>query len=143
MWQIDLYYPFFFKPNKVHVKKIWFDGEHDHIDRVRCVGNRNNKENPSQPRMHNKCFVFGHRSWIITGMDSFGETGKWKHIADAVWTGSFNCSQSATLSFENAVIIRGGNAASMYLQEICLLFLLSEPLDWKSEWMAPESSFHT
>lgn len=56
----------------------------------------------------------------------------------AVWTGSFNFSDNGTKSFENAVVIEDVAIAEAYLEEWGQIAALSEPLDWSSEWMAPE-----
>ena len=55
-------------------------------------------------------------------------------VPQFVWTGSFNASKAATNSFENAVIIRSETVALAYHREFSMLFMLSEPLDWTSEW---------
>lgn len=113
---------------------FWANDE-DTCDAVRCVGNHNSNSSPSFPRMHNKFMVFGssHFSWE----DGRGTT------AHSVWSGSFNCSACADRSFENALIIENEKIATMYMKEFALLFLLSECLDWSSEWMKPEVSYST
>jgi len=50
----------------------------------------------------------------------------------AVWTGSFNFSQIATTSLENAVIIESAKAARAYLAEWVRLLAMAEPLNWKN-----------
>ena len=55
-----------------------------------------------------------------------------------VWTGSYNISQTAAKSLENAVVIRDQVIAQAYFNEWSQIMALSEPLDWESEWVAPE-----
>jgi len=50
----------------------------------------------------------------------------------AVWTGSFNFSQIATTSLENAVIIESSKAARAYLAEWVRLLAMAEPLNWRN-----------
>ena len=59
-------------------------------------------------------------------------------ITHCVWTGSYNISQTATKSLENAVVIRDQVIAEAYFNEWSQIMALSEPLDWESEWVAPE-----
>ena len=87
------------------------------VKAVRCLGNFNADKNPSHPRMHNKFLVIGSKT---------------------VWSGSYNFSLAAEMSYENAVIMRDEKVAKMYMKEFALLFSLSEPLDWKSKTMQPE-----
>src|SRR5262249_7338846 len=71
---------------------------------VRCVGNYNAEKAPAFPRSHHKFVVFCH--WN-EGED---ECGGWKEIEPyAVWTGSFNFTETANRSFENALILRDPN----------------------------------
>jgi hypothetical protein len=111
------------------------DGE-DVVAAVRCVGNHNSAGNPSFPRMHNKFLVLGHFA-------DNDEDESCTAVPDLVWTGSFNASAAAEASFENAVIIRSRQVATTYLAEWALLFCLSEPLDWTSEWIAPSFNYQT
>jgi hypothetical protein len=105
---------------------------------VRCVGNHNSDRHPAFPRMHHKFLVFcgvskqqGREGW---------EEGYYElsPIPLAVWTGSFNPTSNGTKSRENAVLIESKNIASAYFKEWYQMFALSEPLDWESEWCAPE-----
>ncbi len=117
------------------------DGEdfNEYILPVRCVGNHNSEKNPSSPRMHNKFMVFGS---FVCVVEDDGQTYT-EAEANTVWTGSYNCSKCAELSFENAVIIRNSKIAEAYTREFALLFLLSEELNWNSEWMKPTISYQT
>lgn len=106
------------------------------IEPIRCVGNHNATGSPTHPRMHNKFLIFGRMR---------GET-EWNGLHDveglfhpeAVWTGSFNPTETASNSFENAVIIRDERIAAAYALEYAQIAVLSEPLDWRTKWMAPE-----
>ena len=122
------------------------------IEAVRCVGNHNRDQNPAFPRMHNKFLVFTNdlhvifdfmiRSLDITEEDEglIDEIPNVLGISDdaCVWTGSYNISNTATKSFENAIVIHNKDAATCYFREWAQITALSEPLDWTSEWCAPE-----
>ena len=110
------------------------------MDAIRCVGNHNSDRNPAFPRMHHKFLVFCGIEWIGE-CDQYGEPlslyGK-RPVPKAVWTGSFNPTANGTKSRENAVLIRSPEIALAYFREWYQMFALSEPLDWESEWCAPE-----
>lgn len=55
----------------------------------------------------------------------------------AVWTGSFNFSQTANRGFENGVEIHSPDVADAYLREFARVAALSEPLMWTSREPAP------
>jgi hypothetical protein len=55
-----------------------------------------------------------------------------------VWTGSFNWTNNATRSFENAVVIDNDQIAKAYYQEFQQVLALSESLDWESDYVDPE-----
>lgn len=97
---------------------------------VRCVGNYNSEKYPAFPRMHNKFLVF-------CTFNNIEQEPFENYSPYAVWTGSFNLTSNATMSFENAVIIHSPALASAYLNEWSQILALSEPLDWKSEWVEP------
>jgi hypothetical protein len=106
------------------------------VDPIRCVGNHNSEKNPAFPRMHNKFLVFCERESGET------EEGDYKPPkAYGVWTGSFNLTKCATHSFENAVYIENEEIAEAYAREHSQIFVFSEPLDWKTQWMEPEFRF--
>lgn len=92
------------------------------VEAIRCVGNHNASRNPAFPRAHHKFVVFCR--------DGF--------TPYAVWTGSFNFTRNAGRSFENAVVINDPVIAQAYLKEWAQLLAISEPLDWQSEWVAPQ-----
>ena len=54
------------------------------------------------------------------------------------WTGSFNLTRNSSSSFENAVLIHSSTIANAYFNEFSQIVALSEPLNWTSEWVAPE-----
>jgi phosphatidylserine/phosphatidylglycerophosphate/cardiolipin synthase-like enzyme len=56
----------------------------------------------------------------------------------AVWTGSYNFTKNAGMSFENALYIEDQPIVDAYMAEYAQIFSLSEPLDWTSEWSVPE-----
>lgn len=55
----------------------------------------------------------------------------------AVWTGSFNFTKNATMSFENAVVLYDTNIVHAYFYEYAQIAFLSESLDWTQPWMSP------
>ena len=109
-----------------------------YMEPIRCVGNHNSERNPAFPRMHHKFLVFcgitkepRHDAWE----QGYYETAP---VPLAVWTGSFNPTLNGTKSRENAVVIESEAIAQAYFREWYQMFALSEPLDWESEWCAPE-----
>lgn len=106
------------------VRELSYCGDED-IESFRCMGNYNQEKSPSNPRMHNKFMVFA---------DQIGH----KIVPKKVWTGSFNMSQNASNSLENAVLIQDELIAKAYFNEFSQILALSEPLDWENEWMEPE-----
>lgn len=104
------------------------------VEGIRCVGNYNSTKNPAFPRMHHKFLVFCRvDDSIKSGVNYFPEV---------VWTGSFNLTRNATMSFENNIILTDKSGKNpmieAYLREHHQLFGLSEQLDWTSEWVQPE-----
>lgn len=124
-------------------------------DAVRCAGIfADRSEVP--PRMHHKFLVFCD----LKNMKYDSSIGEWvvldgpyvpdasrenyrKAIPRAVWTGSFNATFNATQSLENAVIITDDNIAQAYFDEWCDIIGISEPLDWRSKYVAPEWRYGT
>jgi hypothetical protein len=80
------------------------------------------------PRMHHKFCVFAKHN---------EELETW-HAPHAVWTGSFNWTQSASNSLENAVYIDEPKAAKGFYLEFQQVLALSEPPDWTAAYVAPE-----
>ena len=117
-------------------------GDHT-IAGVRCVGVRNARavgERQMPPLMHHKFLVFARLSFVPKP----GHEGEadppvqpvWE--PRIVWTGSYNPTRRSRRSRENSVIIRDPVIAAAYLREWMELMCLSEPLDWDSEWVAPQ-----
>lgn len=98
----------------------------------RCVGLRNGSQDVTSPRCHHKFVLACH---FEDGTDGYNG----QHlIPDSLWTGSYNFTVNATRSFENALVINEPLIVAEYLIEWAQIAALSEPLDWESEWVAPE-----
>ena len=95
------------------------------VEGVRCVGMRRPRGTATFPRMHHKFLVFCN----------FEEE---RLQPRAVWTGSFNFSNNAELSLENAVYIKRRSIAEAFLREFEQVVAISEPLNWDHEYVAPE-----
>lgn len=131
------------------------------IEGVRCVGNHNRSRFPAFPRSHHKFVVFGKREMRDGSADCPDDIGvsearfselltmpnrdvlaqapiDWYYRFDRVWTGSFNFTQNAGRSFENAIILTDERIARAYLGEFSQVAALSEPLNWDDDWCAPE-----
>lgn len=106
----------------------------DSIESVRCMGNYNREKNPAFPRMHNKFLVFAK----IKDFPIDSEYALQSIFPYAVWTGSFNLTENATNSLENALFISDPVIATTYLNEYSQIAAISEPLDWTSDWIEPE-----
>ncbi len=104
------------------------------IEPIRCVGNHNREKSPAFPRMHNKFLVFAK---VSLEKDNHGYQCT-KINPYAVWTGSFNFTKNATFSLENALYITQKEVVDAYYREYGQIAAISEPLNWKSDWMAPE-----
>jgi len=102
---------------------------------IRCVGNHNRDRVPAFPRMHNKFLVFCKID--ISDQELYGPE-PYPIVTPRVWTGSFNLTDTATRSFENAVLISSDVIARAYFDEWAQILAISEPLDWKSDWVEPE-----
>lgn len=106
------------------------------IQPVRCIGNHNKTKRPAFPRMHHKFIVFckeGTDAEIQP--DWYGSRYLQPY---AVWTGSFNFTENAGRSLENALFITDLEIVRAYVAEWENIVSLSEPLDWESDWVAPE-----
>lgn len=104
------------------------------VEPVRCVGNFNREKRPAMPRMHNKFLVLCD----VCIPDEKHPDAHTVVKPVSVWTGSMNLTYNATLSFENSVLIKDSEIACAYAEEWAQIFALSEPLDWESDWVAPE-----
>ncbi len=130
---------------------------------VRVVGNCNSSKNMVHPRMHNKFLVFGDDgsekvcptcyrgesepsrvgttpwwSSVVKEHDCAFEVREVCFEPKAVWSGSFNLTNTAGMSFENAVVLTDPKLVAAYYQEFCSIAALSEPLDWNHVWMTPQ-----
>ena len=107
------------------------------LDPIRCVGNHNADQKPAFPRMHNKFLLFCN---IKDGLRGDQENPYHYDTVEpyGVWTGSFNFTQNATRSFENALYLTDSKIVNAYLHEYSQIAALSEPLNWAHEWVAPE-----
>jgi len=108
------------------------------IEPIRCIGNHNKDKKAAMPRAHNKFLVF-----CDYGYDPQSENpDELKYDAKIVWTGSFNFSQNAGRSLENAIILADESGTNpilnAYLKEHHDIFKFSEQLDWESDWCMPE-----
>lgn len=101
------------------------------IEAVRCVGNYNAERSPAFPRAHHKFVVLCR---LAEGGDSYHRN----YTPYEVWTGSFNFTQNAVRSFENAVVLRDPAVVRAYFQEYAQIAALSEVLDWEKEWVEPQ-----
>ncbi len=103
------------------------------VDAVRCVGNHNSVKTPAFPRMHNKFLVFCR---VVDIQE------RYSYKATSVWTGSFNLTQNAVYSLENAICLNDSTGENpiinSYLKEHHQIFCLSENLDWTTDWIEPE-----
>ena len=122
------------------------------IDPVRCVGNYNIDKQPACPRSHHKFVLFcrgvehcvckecqERLSFEIEYFDDAEYEDHLMHIHPyAVWTGSFNFTKNAVMSFENAVILYDPKIVDAFYHEYVQVAVLSEPLDWKTPWTKRE-----
>jgi hypothetical protein len=116
-----------------HLGKYWWGGDCS-LAAVRCVGNYNHDRRPAHPRMHHKFLVFCRRATA----EELGDEPDGDVVPMAVWTGSFNMTQTAARSLENALYITDPVIVLAYYNEWVQIMGLSEPLDWDTEWCAPE-----
>lgn len=98
---------------------------------VRWMGNFNTDKNPAFPRMHNKFLIF---------CDSQNRNNQCIIYPRSVWTGSFNLTENATQSLENAVYIRDPKIVEAYYYNWQHIFALSEDIPseyWDKDWEPP------
>jgi len=103
------------------------------IDPVSCVGNINNAKVAAFPRMHNKFLIFAKRN-----NDSDLTNDEKSIIPYAVWTGSYNITKNAAMSFENALYITDLKVVNAFYKEFAQIIALSESLDWFKDWVEPQ-----
>lgn len=92
------------------------------LEGVRCAGM---KTGGVKPLMHHKFAVF---------CDDVGGVA----TPRAVWTGSYNWTNNGENSLENAVLIEDAAVAGVYFYEWMRVTAISEPLDWKHRYVAPQ-----
>jgi hypothetical protein len=107
---------------------------------VRVMGIRHAR-GENGPRMHHKFFVFCREVERVTDDEGYKRDCPTEMRPYAVWTGSFNATENATRSRENAIYIRSESMANLYCAEWSRTLALSESLDWTSDYIAPEWRF--
>ncbi len=128
-----VYRAHFYREIGIAISETWtIDSESERIEGVRCIGYRKQYHAELIPVMHHKFLVFcnyisPHDNFSFGSIDPYG-----------IWTGSFNFTRNATRSFENAIFIKNRVIAKTFLREWGQLAALSEPLDWKHDYVAPE-----
>lgn len=90
-----------------------------HEETIRCIG-YGQKDKNITPKMH-------HKFLVLCQADPDVDL-----VPFAVWTGSYNITQNAEKSRENALLIRSKKLAHSYLSEWAQLWALSESLDWQN-----------
>lgn len=105
------------------------------IDPIRCVGNFNKDKKPAFPRAHHKFLVFC-RTLPNKSVDPNSRSASFEPYA--VWTGSFNLTHNAVNSLENVIVSEDKNIIRSFFEEWAQVEAISEPLNWSSEWVAPE-----
>jgi hypothetical protein len=110
------------------------------VDPVRCLGNHNAYKKSAFPRAHNKFLVFC--KFLKEPNIKSRERQEIIYDPVGVWTGSFNLTKNASMSFENALYIEDKSGQNKilnaFLDEHHQIFALSEPLDWTTHWSEPE-----
>jgi hypothetical protein len=107
---------------------------------VRWLGNFNTEKNPAFPRMHNKFLIFCDIDEIGAN-DSHFDKGHIEIVPRGVWTGSFNLTDNATRSLENATYIKDLEIVNAYYAEWQHIFALSESIPnefWNFTWEPPD-----
>ena len=117
------------------------------ISMVRCVGICNGaKDSPMRPNMHHKVTVFGQYEGIrkqrrLHGGECCYEYDSNAPVSTHLWMGSFNLTMNSTRSFDSVCLLESKKMADSCFKEFCLLYALSEPLDWTAREMSPTLSF--
>jgi hypothetical protein len=93
------------------------------LDGVSCFGM--SEKSMKRPNMHHKFLVF---------CDTEENES---HVPKVVTTGSYNITANARNSLENIVTIKSEEVAEMYYQWFGAIASMSEPLDWKNEYINP------
>jgi len=97
------------------------------IESIRCVGNHNSEKSIVFPRSHHKFLIFCKYK---------NKKPEWQPYK--VWTGSYNLTKNANMSFENAVVLKNKKIVRAYFKEWAQIEAISEKLDWSSKWCTPE-----
>jgi len=110
-----------------------------HAVGLRCIGHRKGHES-AMPRMHHKFLVF-----LRARAEAHPEVneGAWPYQPYAVWTGSYNITKNGNACLENALFVQDVRLAEAYCDEWAQLIEVSESLDWKSDYAAPEIDYNT
>lgn len=108
---------------------------------IRCVGNHNKDKNPAWPRAHHKFIVFCKEQY---GEKEDAEEDALNLLKPyAVWSGSFNFTRNAGMSFENAFYITDPIIVQAFVNEYTQIYALSEPLQWEYDWCTPDQRIGT
>jgi hypothetical protein len=102
------------------------------IQPVRCAGMGDHGK--VRPNMHHK-FLVACRA--VSKTDEHNQSFLIP-VPFAVWTGSANLTANSIRSLENAIVIESKKIGQAYYAEWAQIAAISEPLDWDSEWVAPE-----
>lgn len=117
-------------------------GEEGFDHSVVCVGNYNRDKNPAFPRMHNKFLVMSDSKEFVPSLstlyNSEYDVRNGHNKLTKVWTGSFNFTQNAGRSFENALLLTNPEIVQAYFLEWQYIMMFSEDLNWYSDWTEPE-----
>ena len=105
----------------------------------RCIGHVKQPHEYAMPRMHHKFLVF------CKYVDDFdcADPESSPYVPYAIWTGSYNMTTNATRSLENGIYIPSSDVARRYYQEWEQLIMVSESLDWTSDYAEPELEINT
>lgn len=105
----------------------------------RCIGHVKQLHEYAMPRMHHKFLVFCK---YVESFD-YADPEFSPYVPYAVWTGSYNMTNNATYSLENGIYIPSSDIARRYYHEWEQLIMVSEPLDWTSDYAEPELEINT
>lgn len=123
------------------------------LDAVRCAGyRRGGGAGKFTPLMHHKFALFakshGTEPSPLFDEDQDREASQRAARGEPpsyffpdpsiVWTGSFNWSDNANRSIENAVVLTEPAIVAAFYKEFQQVAALSESLDWESEYVEPE-----
>jgi hypothetical protein len=117
------------------IEDIKIDGP---MEAVRCLGTSS-----KMPKMHHKFLIFFRDGQKNFSKDKYDVLGDLDVIYEpvGVWTGSFNFTNNANNSLENAVYIEDQHIASSYFQEYLYCLSLSEDVSSKSARLSPKAKY--